>query len=98
MAPRLDRLDLRWYIDKVVIDMLDRSAAHLRMLTVFEPPMDLPEFILRSPAMQYLQILRYDPGIGSEDPVDITSFVPSSVRCFTEDYDDAENAYHELST
>ncbi|KAI5885427.1 uncharacterized protein SCHCODRAFT_02673611 [Schizophyllum commune H4-8] len=98
MAPRLDRLDMRWYIDKVIIDMLDRSAAHLRMLTVFEPPMDLPEFFLRSPAMQYLQILRYDPGIGSEGPVDITPFVPSGVRCFTEDYDDAENAYHEFST
>ncbi|KAI5832313.1 hypothetical protein K523DRAFT_298500 [Schizophyllum commune Tattone D] len=97
-VPCLNRLDMRWHINEAIIDMLNQSAAQPKMLTLFEPRVDIAEVVLRSRPMQHLQILRYFPRIGMDKPysIDVVPFVPSSVWCCTEDYDEAENAYHEF--
>ncbi|KAL1716202.1 hypothetical protein EV715DRAFT_205820, partial [Schizophyllum commune] len=101
--PSLDRLELsRQHIrGRDIEGMLQRSCAHLRMLTIFWPVLNQADHILalvRSASLRDLKVLRYQcstPGgadQGWEDAFDLRPFVPVQVL-YTTDANEAEHLY-----
>ncbi|KAI5898971.1 uncharacterized protein SCHCODRAFT_0255277 [Schizophyllum commune H4-8] len=104
-APALNRLDIsRMSIQGDGIErMLRNSNARLRMLTIHWPAKDQDDILalLRSPYMQYLQVLRYERyyqdgwNLGWEDTFDLQPFVPKHI-VFTESAAEAERYYAQI--
>ncbi|KAL1755836.1 hypothetical protein FB107DRAFT_183480, partial [Schizophyllum commune] len=103
ILPSLDRLELsRQHIrGRDIESMLQRSCAHLRMLTIFWPVLNQADHILalvRSASLRDLKVLRYQcctPGgadQGWEDAFDLRPFVPVQVL-YTTDANEAEHLY-----
>ncbi|TRM70463.1 hypothetical protein BD626DRAFT_449007 [Schizophyllum amplum] len=109
-VPRLDRLEIASTgIQglKAIEDMLCRSNAHLKMLTLMDQPhghlVDTVT-LLRSRPMERLGILRYVPYVGEswarpsgETPEEVACYLPPHIRVFTTKYHEAEDAYLQLS-
>ncbi|KAI5885398.1 uncharacterized protein SCHCODRAFT_02673589 [Schizophyllum commune H4-8] len=106
-VPALRRLDLHGSGVQAgaMKDMLRRSKAKLRMLTLFWTVvgwMDDIKDLLRSTEMQSLAILRYDPCTGvrqtrMSETTNLHPFVPSHVEVFTSHFKVAEDAYKETN-
>ncbi|KAI5885403.1 uncharacterized protein SCHCODRAFT_0238601 [Schizophyllum commune H4-8] len=104
-VPALSRLELHGSGVQAVSmrDMLKRSDAQLRMLTLFwllKGWADDIKALLQYPEMLSLTIFRYAPCIGvwqtpMSETIDMSPFVPSHVRVFTSHHRVAEDAYRE---
>ncbi|KAL1731739.1 hypothetical protein EV714DRAFT_283261 [Schizophyllum commune] len=102
-VPALCRLELHGsgVQAEAIRDMLRRSDATLRMLTLFWPLKgwaDDIKALLRYSEMRNLTIFRYVPCIGVwqtalSETIDLSPFVPSRVKVFTSHYRVAEDAY-----
>ncbi|KAI5828399.1 hypothetical protein K523DRAFT_307278 [Schizophyllum commune Tattone D] len=104
-VPALCRLELHGsgFQAVAIRDMLRRSGATLRMLTLFWPLKgwaDDIKALLRYSEMRSLTVFRYVPCIGvwqtaMSETIDLSPFVPSHVKVFTSYYRVAEDAYRD---
>ncbi|KAL1702150.1 hypothetical protein EV121DRAFT_271977 [Schizophyllum commune] len=105
-VPALDRLELcsSGVQAEAIADMLRRSGAEMRMLTLHGPSIgwaDDMKVLLHLPAMQSVDIVYYAPGEGclpveDAETMDLSPHVPPRISVFTSEYEVAEQAYREL--